>query len=354
VIIDSFELWSMAVKGKRITAKEGVFLQEDWDGKTNTDHYQFPDICQLEKGEVFEKEFLMQDATFSGTGRELAVKDIHIWYQSIEFLQRRTWLLENKFPRVQMNFNLQGLTSYYSDKLGQVFVRFKTGQYNLMLIPEGKTQMQWSAGERTEIFSLSLSTDFFFDILPPSQRLCQHFQMGIDHQLPAFMSLRNLPITGQMAHILFEILNCEYKDHHKSLFVKAKTIELLILLIEHYEHLPLPDFSSGLSSEHAEKMHLVKRMLDENMDQQWSLKDLAHRVGTNEYNLKKYFRELFGKTVFGYLHEVRMKASKDELCQPGSSVNEVAQRMGYKHPTHFTAAFKKYYGILPTKLRMGL
>jgi AraC-like DNA-binding protein len=49
-----------------------------------------------------------------------------------------------------------------------------------------------------------------------------------------------------------------------------------------------------------------------------------------------------------------MKASKDELCQPGSSVNEVAQRMGYKHPTHFTAAFKKYYGILPTKLRMGL
>ena len=337
-----------------MTKKGEMPLREDWESKIQTNHYIFPDICEPEKDAVVERTFIPREAAVTGTGSELAVEGIHIWYQSLEFLQSRTWVIENNFPRVQMNFNLAGNTAHYSNKLEKVFVRFRAGQHNLMLIPEGKTQMQWSARERTEIFSLSLSTDFFFNALPCTHRLCTHFRKAIDHRVPAFMSLRNLPVTPQMTHILFDILHCKYQGHHKSLFVKAKTIELLILQMEQYEHLPLPDFLSPINSSHADQMQVVRRMLDENLDRHWSLKDLAHKVGTNEFNLKKYFKEVFGKTVFGYLHEVRMETSKHELCKPNASISEVAQKMGYKHPTHFTAAFKKYHGILPTKLRTAL
>ncbi|WP_229207908.1 helix-turn-helix transcriptional regulator [Dyadobacter beijingensis] len=321
--------------------------------KARTNHYVFPDICGLAK-DVYEKEFIAEEKSFSGNGREVGVEGIHLWYQSLEFHQKRTWLIENNAARVQMNFNLQGKTSFYSDKLGKVFVRFQGGQHNLMLIPEGKMRLQWPAGERTEIFSLSLSTGFFFDTLPDGHPLGRHFEKGVDLQLPAFMSLRNLPVTPRMAQVLFEILHCEYEGHYKKLFVRAKTVELLLLQLDQYENLPLPDFSSRLESEHAEQMHQVKRMLDEHLDRSWSLKDLAHVVGTNEFNLKKYFKEVFGTTVFNYLHEVRMETSRKELCKPGSTINDVAQRVGYKHATHFTAAFKKFHGVLPTKLRAAL
>ncbi|ACT92912.1 helix-turn-helix transcriptional regulator [Dyadobacter fermentans] len=329
--------------------KRGVGKLEP-DSSVVIHHYRFPDICQMKAHEVSDRALTMDEQDFAGIGREIAVEGIHLWYQSLKFAHQRTWQIRNDAPRVQMNFNLQGSTSFYSNKLEKVFVRFSTGQHNLILIPEGDIQMHWSADEHSEIFSLSLCTDFFQSLLPPSQRLSQHFQMGIEQRLPAFMSMRNLPVTAQMGRILFEILHCEYTGHHKSLFVKAKTVELLLLQMEQHEHLPLPSILSSLNSAHAEQMQLVKNILDENLGQQWSLKELARRVGTNEFNLKKYFKEVFGETVFGYLHQKRMETAKDELCQPGSSVNDIAQRMGYKHPTHFTAAFKKYHGILPSRL----
>lgn len=329
-------------------------LPENWEIKAQANRYVFPDICGLTKDDVYEKEFVPVEPAFSGNGREVGVEGVHLWYQSLEFHQKRTWLIENNAPRVQMNFNLQGKTSFYSDKLGKVFVRFKGGQHNLMLIPEGSMRLQWPAGERTEIFSLSLSTEFFFATLPASNPLCRHFGKGVDLQLPAFMSLRNLPVTPRMAQVLFDILHCDYEGHYKRLYVQAKAVELLLLQWDQYEKLPLPDFSSRLESEHADQMHAVRQVLDAHLDRNWSLKDLAHVVGTNEFNLKKYFKEVFGMTVFNYLHEARMEASRRELCKPGSTIHDVAQRVGYKHATHFTAAFKKYHGMLPTKLRAAL
>jgi AraC-like DNA-binding protein len=32
-------------------------------------------------------------------------------------------------------------------------------------------------------------------------------------------------------------------------------------------------------------------------------------------------------------------------------VNEVADLVGYKHPHHFTAAFKRKFGIMPKELK---
>ncbi|WP_221394666.1 AraC family transcriptional regulator [Dyadobacter sp. NIV53] len=214
--------------------------------------------------------------------------------------------------------------------------------------------VQWHPGEETEGFAINITPDFFFNNLPETHPLYSHFQSGIDEVLPAFMSQRNLPVTPRMISTLFEILNCTYSGYHKSLFVKAKVIELLALQFEQYEQLPVPDIASAPKQEDIEKMHLARQILIDNIETPLSLKDLAHQIGTNEFNLKKYFKEVFGTTVFGYLHETRMEKSREQLCQDGNKIAEIAQRMGYKHATHFTAAFKKYYGYLPNKIRIVL
>jgi hypothetical protein len=144
------ELWRMEARGEFMTAEEELSVMENRNGETNIYYYQFPDICQLNNYEVLENEFVIREETFSGTGRELAVEDIHLWYQSIEFVKKETWLVKNDFPRIQMNFNLQGNTAYYSNKLEQIFVRFSAGQHNLMLIPEGNIQMQCMPAEHSE------------------------------------------------------------------------------------------------------------------------------------------------------------------------------------------------------------
>ncbi|MCX2474019.1 AraC family transcriptional regulator [Pedobacter sp. MC2016-05] len=100
-------------------------------------------------------------------------------------------------------------------------------------------------------------------------------------------------------------------------------------------------------------MHEVREILIQQSGDQLSLRALAHLVGTNEFNLKRDFKALFGKTVFAYLNQHKMEKAKNMLIEEDTTVSEISKRMGYKHATHFTSAFKKYFGYLPNKIKTG-
>lgn len=316
--------------------------------------WQFPEYASLTKDEIIENHIDFCDEYRNGFGKEILMDGIYFWYGKFTVNSTKPMLVNTLSSHIQMNFSIQNVTTYFSDSLTKPFVRFKPHQHNLVLLPQRKMLVQWLADQETEIFSINITPEFFFNTLPESHPLSEHFKLGIEKRLPAFFSLRNLPVTAKMISVLFEILHCQYSGYHKSLFIKAKVIELLALQFEQYEHLPLPDITTPLKQEDVIKMHLARQILVENLEVTLSIKDLAQQVGTNEYSLKKYFKEVFGTTVFGYLHDFRMEKSKEQLSVEGSKISEVALKMGYKHATHFTAAFKKYYGFLPNKMRIGL
>ncbi|TDE13952.1 AraC family transcriptional regulator [Dyadobacter psychrotolerans] len=322
--------------------------------ETKANHWHYPDFSAIKKDEVIENDIGYDDEFRIGFGKELLLEDIYVWYGRFRSLSKKPVLVNSSGSHVQMNFSLQNSTVYLNETQSRPFVRFKPHQHNLLLLPKKNMLVQWQPKEETEVFAINITTDFFFKTLPEEHPLYRHFQNGISEILPAFLSQRNLPVTPKMISTLFEILHCTYSGYHKSLFVKAKVIELLALQFDQYEQLPLPDFDSALKQEDIEKMHLARKVLLENIETPLSLKDLAHQIGTNEFNLKKYFKEVFGTTVFGYLHDFRMERSKVLLCEEETKISEVAQQMGYKHATHFTAAFKKHFGYLPNKIRILL
>ncbi len=223
-----------------------------------------------------------------------------------------------------------------------------------MLLPEKNFLMQWKPESTVEVFAINVSTSFFFQNLPAGHPVYTHFEKGIEKVLPAFMSQRHLPLTSRMMSLLFEIHHSTFEDYYKSMFIKAKVIELMAMQFEQYEQMPAPDITVAWKEADKERMHHARWILSENLEKSWSLKELAHLVGTNEFSLKKCFKEVFGKPVFAYLHDLRMETSMHLLQKPGYLISEIAQRAGYKNPTHFTVAFKKYFGVLPKKIRIGV
>ncbi|MGX5818621.1 helix-turn-helix transcriptional regulator [Chitinophaga lutea] len=81
-----------------------------------------------------------------------------------------------------------------------------------------------------------------------------------------------------------------------------------------------------------------------------SLDGLCRRFGLNEFKLKKGFKQLFGYTVFGYVQDMKMKLARRLLTGRQLNVSEVADKLGYSSPNHFSAAFKKIYGFTPSRL----
>ncbi|MDT8989912.1 AraC family transcriptional regulator ligand-binding domain-containing protein [Curvibacter sp. APW13] len=90
----------------------------------------------------------------------------------------------------------------------------------------------------------------------------------------------------------------------------------------------------------------IMMALRETQGTQVTLEDIARRVNvsarTIDRHLKKEgtgFRELSDK--------VRFERACDLLCQPGSSITEVAAQLGFSDAANFSRAFKRVQGISP-------
>lgn len=91
-------------------------------------------------------------------------------------------------------------------------------------------------------------------------------------------------------------------------------------------------------------------ILEQQIDQPLTIKELSRRVAINECYLKKGFKALTGKTIHEYQQELRITKAKELLQQQGRSVTEVANTLGYSSISHFSTAFKRVTGMKPCEL----
>ncbi len=162
--------------------------------------------------------------------------------------------------------------------------------------------------------------------------------------------LKIYSIGAKILSTLFDMINCEFDGYLKKLFTKAKIIELLSFHIAQIKQQKQAE-TAVLRAGDFEKMLTVKHLISEQPHANFSLSTLAKEVGTNEQYLKKHFKIAFGTTVFGYINSSRMEKAKEMILQGEYNISEVALLSGYKHATHFTAAFKKYFGYLPLSIK---
>jgi AraC family transcriptional regulator, transcriptional activator of the genes for pyochelin and ferripyochelin receptors len=78
-----------------------------------------------------------------------------------------------------------------------------------------------------------------------------------------------------------------------------------------------------------------------------SVAELSSRVGTNQFKLKRMFHHFFNNTPYGLLSEFRMNHAYRLLESKQCHVTVVADQVGFKHASNFTAAFIKHFGITP-------
>ncbi|WP_010250379.1 helix-turn-helix transcriptional regulator, partial [Myroides injenensis] len=98
-------------------------------------------------------------------------------------------------------------------------------------------------------------------------------------------------------------------------------------------------------------LYYVRELVSTNLQNPYSIRELSRLAGINEFKLKKGFKEIFSSTIFQYLFDERMELGQKLLLEQDCNIADIAQVVGYKNPTHFTAAFKRKYGMLPKEVR---
>lgn len=255
-------------------------------------------------------------------------------------------------PVYQMIFVIKGKLSFSTPGSSAPLFTMESQQHNLIRTDQEVLTLNASFIEANEIIFIHISADFLSRYFPYDHPAFSNLSSGNLHDsTTALFSEQQLHLTPEINAILNSMENSTHTGFCGKLFLESKVIELLAIQLSQFALLqeqPKP----LLKPDELDRMEEIRSILINNMDRQLSLKTLAHMVGTNEFNLKKQFKAAYGTTVYGYLNQYKMEQAKAMLIQGDSRISEVSGKMGYKHATHFTSAFKKYFGYLPNKIKM--
>lgn len=156
-------------------------------------------------------------------------------------------------------------------------------------------------------------------------------------------------ITPAMRSTLEKILSASPGGKIEQIYLESQCLELIALKLEQLqdpEQCPRKSLRS-LNLDDVDRIYSAKKILIDQLDHPPSLMELSRRVGLNDFKLKVGFRQVFGTTVFGYLHQHRMERARQLLSDRRMNVREVAQAVGYTNQSHFAAAFRKQFGVNP-------
>ena len=156
--------------------------------------------------------------------------------------------------------------------------------------------------------------------------------------------------TVSMQTALHQLLHCPFEGVVRKMYLESKVWELMALLIEQEQQLHKGKRApKQIKTADIERIHQAKDILVQRLDNPPSLIDLARQVGLNDCTLKRGFRQVFGTTAFGYLHDYRMEQARQLLRTGELNVSEATRRVGFADRSHFAAAFRKKYGVSPSQ-----
>jgi len=172
----------------------------------------------------------------------------------------------------------------------------------------------------------------------------QHLMGGSDQSAYARVGI----LSPTMQSVLRQMIRCPYRGLMKRMYLESKALEIAMLILEQEQAMQQGQRSiCCLKSEEVDRIHYAREILLRNLEEPPSLTALARQVGLNEKSLKQGFRRVFGKPVFGYLHDYRMDQAQQLLIRGELKVGEVMQRVGFRDRGNFAAAFRKKFGVNP-------
>lgn len=89
--------------------------------------------------------------------------------------------------------------------------------------------------------------------------------------------------------------------------------------------------------------------LHQGMNRAWSVAEMAAIAQCSEQQLRKLFRAYTGQSPKAYLVNAKLDIARVLLTHKGMNVAEVADKLGFYDSFHFSKAFKRRFGVAPSK-----
>ncbi|MBB6110267.1 AraC-type DNA-binding protein [Mucilaginibacter lappiensis] len=310
------------------------------------EHFPMREHLVIERKEKYS--FSFSDAELV----QITTPDIYIVYGDVMFKQHQLYFRPtNDVPdMIKLRFTLSGNGTIYNYVNNQKYL-FNSNQQNIIYMPQLDGIGEYDTRRNYRFFEVHFAKEKFLQLSENSCRALQVLADHVDGGRYAQIAEQELPISSAMHDCIHGILNCNYIEGLKVLFLQSKCIELLVLQADAFEMAVTKKQNFPLKSTYDKDcIYYARDYLIQNIHQPPSVAQLSKVCGINEFKLKQGFKALFDSSVFGYLSDYKLNYAK-ELLLDGKSIKSVAFELGYSSVQHFSTAFRKKFAVSPGKVK---
>lgn len=172
---------------------------------------------------------------------------------------------------------------------------------------------------------------------------------GIDLSKDLSLFIKHGKKSSQVQQALLKITHLLQQPQPQKLLLHASVLDLI-----HWHFSAFNDSqpNSSLSLREQKQMIMAQEFLLNDLAKPPTIAEIARNVGVNQCKLKKAFKQHFGKSIYAHFLEKRM--SQAMILLKEHNVTETAIMLGYSNVSHFSAAFRKNFNVLPRQARNDL
>jgi AraC-like DNA-binding protein len=247
-------------------------------------------------------------------------------------------------------FNLGTALQYSPESPGQSpGGTFGKNEFNLVYLPPGEYTFTIPPGRHQSV-SIRLDKHTLTHWLHSFPFLQEFLDRTATHQ-PFTIQAKNLPISAKLYEWIHDILFNVFIGKAQEIYIESRVVSIFTGSLHEIQQLTTPPVAQPLRQ--GSVIQEAASYILQNLHEPISLQDLSYKYGMNRGKLQEGFRHAYGKTVHEFIVEARITRSLQLLRETSLSVKTIASRLGYKHVTNFSVAFRQRFGFSPSAIRQG-
>ncbi|MBB6612664.1 helix-turn-helix transcriptional regulator [Pontibacter sp. Tf4] len=252
--------------------------------------------------------------------------------------------LEHMPSAVNLSFTLQGSSESVFEDLAHP-IRNDQQKHNLLYLANAAGHHTLKPGRHIENIHIAFQPEYFRNMTGTDEATFAGLKDSMEKKRSALFTPDHGLIDLRIQQTLSDICNCVMTGSIKRLYLEAKLMELLALQVD-----ALGSTTRAQDPAENELFREIKAYLTAHYLEEITLNSVCRHFGINEFKLKRGFQQHFRTSVIRYLTSLRMQQARQLLESGQCTIQQVTDLLNYSHANHFSIAFKKYFGIVPSQI----
>jgi AraC-like DNA-binding protein len=276
------------------------------------------------------------------TGRYFALNKVDLHFKYNVVIEAKENLID-KIGFYMLDHGRGGIPAFGESDFAPS--RHVSGGESFMAFSPSLPEIHRFDAQSTKPLYLEVTADYFTSLLDGTDTFIGTLKEKISKR--EFFGMKS-SLTPAHYRIATAIYDCPLEGSLANLMMEGSLQQFIAMQLAPFVQPVLK--RENITTRDKDILYAVRDHLHKTFRANHSLLDLSKQFGINQNKLKKSFKELFGIPVIEYLFDLKMEHAKNMLYNQEMYVGEVAAIVGYKNANHFATAFKRKFGMKPSKV----